>query len=364
MGDHSGGQSGPSRVDMDDVAAAVTACGYRFLRGPGRLLLPWEAHRVLIHVGRADARVLIAETELRRTLDLSEINALARTITAWNAGRINPTALLSVTDSGEVSVRFRVSLPVDAGATEEQLRSFIRSAMQATELAVDHMLNEFPGLRTGGGTEPAEDVLDVEALHRPFPSRTAGDGPDDGHEGAEIMAEPDEPGEPAEDRDISDGVNSNAGGDIDLPDPDSPTPVDLARLESTLEDLGIHGMHRGESWLATTVNRVLIGLHLDNGPSLILRGLWDPDLDPEQDFMRLFLCCNTWNERSALTKAYCHTDDDGLQVRVEMSVPTVAGLTPTQLRHTVSLGLRRVLLAVGSISEDVTGDSVVDWPED
>ncbi|MCK7676873.1 YbjN domain-containing protein [Corynebacterium sp. CCM 9186] len=362
MGDRTGGDTGPTKISLADVSEAVTACGYRFLSGSQRLLLPWKTHRVLVYIGRVDAPLLIVEGELRGTLDLSDINALAHTITAWNAERINPTVMLKITDDGAVSVRFRAALPIGAGATAEQLHTFIRSAMQAMELAADLFLTEFPQLKPAETTTPPGDALDRDALHGPLRlQKTPEDSTHDGDEGTPTVTEPDDPDE---ERDISDGVNSNADGDIDLPDADPPSPVDLARLESTLKDLGIHGMHRGETWLATTVNSVLIGLHLDNGPSLILRGLWDPNLDPERDFMRVFLCCNTWNEKSALTKAYCHTDDDGLQVRVEMSVPTAAGLTSTQLRHTLSLGLRRVLIAVGSISEDVTGVSVVEWPED
>ncbi|MCK7641750.1 YbjN domain-containing protein [Corynebacterium sp. P6145] len=362
MGDRTGGHTGPTRVSLADVSAAVSACDYRFLSGTRRLLLPWETHRVLVYIGRIDAPVLIAEGQLRGTLDLSDINTLAHAITTWNAERINPTAMLEITDDGAVSVHFRTALPIGAGATGEQLRTFIRSAMQATELAADRVLTEFPQLKPTESTEGHGDGLDADALHGPLRLQT--DPEDSNHDPDEGTPTVTEPDDPDEDRDISDGVNSNANGDTGVPDPDPPSPVDLARLEATLKDLGIHGMHRGENWLATTVNSVLIGLHLDNGPSLILRGLWDPNLDPERDFMRIFLCCNTWNEKSALTKAYCHTDDDGLQVRVEMSVPTAAGLTPTQLRHTLSLGLRRVLIAVGSISEDVTGVSVVEWPDE
>ncbi|MEZ2120975.1 MULTISPECIES: YbjN domain-containing protein [unclassified Corynebacterium] len=360
MSDRAGGQPGPTNIGMEDVIAAVRACDYRFRTGDGRLLLPWADHRVLLYIGRVEARVLIAEGELRRTLDLSDINAVARTINSWNAERINPTALLHITDDGAVSIRFRISLPIDAGATDEQLRTFIRTAMQVIELAVDRLLTEFPQIKATGDEPTSPSAQDSGALHGTLPFQT---GP--GTSAEEKRESPvQEPEYPEEDHDISDGINGNATGGNGLPDPESPTPVDLPRLESTLNELGIHGMHRGESWLATTVNRVLVGLHLDNGPSLILRGLWDPGLDPDRDFMRLFLCCNTWNEKSALTKAYCHTDDDGLQVRVEMSVPTAAGLTSAQLRHTLSLGLRRVLFAVGSISEDVTGSSVVEWPED
>ncbi|MBI9000813.1 YbjN domain-containing protein [Corynebacterium sp. CCM 9185] len=362
MGDRTGGHTGPTKIGLEDVAAAVGACDYRFLHGSERLLLPWETHRVFVYIGRIDAPVLIAEGELRRTLDLSDINALAHSITDWNMKRINPTVMLSITDDGEVSVRFRTSLPIGAGATDEQLRTFIRTAMQSTELAVDHMLTEFAHLKPVEQTPSPRDALDTDALHGELRFRSAPEGST--HHGKEGTATMSEQEDRDDDRDISDGVNSDAGGDPDLPSPDSPVPVDLARLESTLSDLGIRGMHRGASWLATKVNSILIGFHLDNGPSLILRGMWDPNLDPDRDFMRIFLCCNTWNEKSALTKAYCHTDDDGLQVRVEMSIPTAAGLTSTQLRHTLSLGLRRILLAIGSISEDVTGVSVVEWPED
>ena len=95
-------------------------------------------------------------------------------------------------------------------------------------------------------------------------------------------------------------------------------------------DIGVVKTSGEDDFLVAWINEVFLGFFIDNGPTFLVKGHWDPDMDPERDFIKLFMMCNQWNERSLTTKAFCHRDTQGLQVRVEFAVPTAEGLTDGQ----------------------------------
>ncbi|QGU07758.1 hypothetical protein COCCU_09170 [Corynebacterium occultum] len=144
--------------------------------------------------------------------------------------------------------------------------------------------------------------------------------------------------------------------------PQRPFEVTLDRVREALADLGVHKTRGDENVIVAWVNEVLFGFFLDNGPSYLVKGHWDPNLDPERDFMRIFLLCNDWNESAINTKAFCHTDSDGLQVRVEFTAPVGRGLNDAQLGHNTEVAINQVLHALDSISNEAIGESVVHWP--
>lgn len=144
--------------------------------------------------------------------------------------------------------------------------------------------------------------------------------------------------------------------------PQLPEPVTVDRIRGTLLDLGVEKTQGGEEVIVAWINEVLFGFFVDNGPSYLVKGHWDPNLDPATDFLRMFLLCNDWNEASVTTKAFCHEDADGLQVRVEFTAPVGEGLNDAQLEHNTAVAINQVLNAIDSISTEATGESAVHWP--
>ena len=136
-------------------------------------------------------------------------------------------------------------------------------------------------------------------------------------------------------------------------------------LDSLSEILPLIGIQRFQSDGATAiyawVNDVLFAFALDNGPSLIIKGHWDPSLD-EAEFTRLFLICNDWNRAHHGAVAFCHHTSEGLQVRMDAATITAAGLTRPQLFSAIGRGLKHILHGIDDIAHEVTGASPVEWP--
>src|SRR5699024_6134818 len=135
-----------------------------------------------------------------------------------------------------------------------------------------------------------------------------------------------------DDHDAGDLTDMTDIGDRDLYDLEDnhaeyPREVTLDRVRDHLADIGVVKTSGEDDFLVAWINEVFIGFFIDNGPTFLVKGHWDPDMDPDRDFIKLFMMCNQWNERSLTTKAFCHKDTQGLQVRVEFAVPTAEGLT-------------------------------------
>ena len=60
--------------------------------------------------------------------------------------------------------------------------------------------------------------------------------------------------------------------------------------------------------------------------------------------------------------AYCHSNVDGLQIRLDLAVTVAAGMTDRQLRSTLGTALKTMLHGVDHISKEVSGQSPVSWP--
>lgn len=386
----------PLPIDLDRVEDAVDELGYQFLASDDRLIMPWPNHRVSVYFGRESGLHLTALARMRRSLDLSTINEIATALNTWNAERIGPATMLHMGDLGEVEIQFRTSLSVDEGISTDQLLHFLQLTMDTITMSVDSMLETFSELALSGAgsdelrTEQDEDDL-VEKIRGLFipPPVSA---PKDESDGMASDSTPSD-GSPDEEEDFFSSEDSEDSGDFDdiWDDPSEPTvwesaekgtpagfsshpsvrkdgseyprEVSLNRIREHLADIGVVKTSGEEDFIVAWINEVFLGFFVDNGPTFLVKGHWDPDMDPERDFMKLFMMCNQWNEHSLTTKAFCHKDSKGLQVRVEFSVPVAEGLTDVQLRHNIALSIHHILRAVDSLSTEATGTSVVDWPE-
>lgn len=366
----------PEDVTLAAVQAVGESFGYSCYLAADRLLFPWRDHRVTAyllggpgqHSGKAET--LVFDGVLRQILDMGKINLLAESINTWNQERLGPTLSFRMGDAGELFIRARSAIEVRPGLNDEQLAGALHNAMETIQLAVSTLLDDFPELHfpdeAGADADPRH-AQDRAVLQQPLPGALPDDGRSD--TGAAL---PDPAGRG---RHNQEGVSSEMSPRHASPDPDDPAddhdhdhteelpyPVTLDRVRGALAELGVLKTRGDEEVIVAWVNDVLFGFFLDNGPSYLVKGHWDPNLDPERDFLRIFLLCNDWNEASVNTKAFCHADEDGLQVRVEFTTPIGEGLNDAQLAHNTAVAINQVLHALDSLSTDAVGESVVGWP--
>lgn len=360
-------------VTLTEVYVAAESFGFHCYVGADRLVFPWHDHIVTAYLDERNPQSLVFDTQLRNTIGMEYTGDLARTITTWNQERLGPTVSLRVGDEAAVSLHARSSLLSCAGLTPQQLADFVRLSMETARLAVDHLIEDLPDL----AMPESEDSLalrrkqDTAALNGPLPR--------DRHVGVNKLdddvvrlrdidhrrsRDDIDPGAPDEEYSASMSTDHDwdapDGDDID---PDTPADVSLDRVRGALSTLGIEKTHGDEDVIIAWINDVLFGFFLDNGPGYLVKGHWDPGLDPQSEFLRMFLLCNDWNESSTTTKAFCHEDAEGLQVRVEFTAPVREGMTDRQLEHNTAVAINQVLLAIDEISTDATGESAVGWPE-
>lgn len=345
----------PLFTDLERVRSAAASFGFHHLEGEQRLVFPWNNHVLIVRIDEDSPASLLFESELRQKLAFSEITATAQSINRWNHERLGPTASLRVNDDGEVEVHSRTAALIDEGLSDEQLSEHIRLGIETTILFVREILGEHPDLAAGApGPDDAQDAekqhsqQDLAAMmeHRAAEKRrSAEDNAMPMHAATETTGWT----EQVDDHDFQ--------GDAQIP-----AAVTVDRVREALGGLGITKTTGEDEALIAWINGVLFGFFIDNGPSYLIKGHWDPGLDPDGDFLRVFLLCNDWNEESLTTKAYTHTDDEGLQVRVEFTVAVSVGLNDAQLEHNTAVAINHILHALDTISTDATGVSAVEWP--
>ncbi|WJY63772.1 hypothetical protein CATRI_08500 [Corynebacterium atrinae] len=364
----------PPLIPLIQVYAVSEELGFHSYIGADRLVFPWRDHIVTAYLDERNPNALVFDTDLRTSVGMEYTSQLARVITEWNRERLGPTMSLRVGDDATVSLHARSSLLISRGVTDEQLTSFIKLAMETARIAVDYLAEEFPELSSLDNDlgEAQRKKQDTAALAGPLPRdrhinlNELDDDPsslreldrrraqEDIHQRSDDMAPTEEHSTPM-----------STDDDFYSPSPDhpsEPTEVSVDRVRTMLFEMGIEKTQGDEDIVIAWINDVLFGFFLDNGPSYLIKGHWDPNLNPETDFLRLFLLCNDWNESSISTKAFCHEDVEGLQVRVEFTVPVREGLSDEQLEHNTAVAINQVLQAIDSISSDATGTSAVAWP--
>lgn len=362
-------------VTLTEVYVAAESFGFHAYVGADRLVFPWHDHIVTAYLDERSPGALVFDMDMRSTIGMEHTGALARTITAWNHERLGPTLSLRVGHDTAVSLHARSSMLVDTGITDAQLADFVRLSMETARLAVDHLIGDFPELAMPDSEDTAarRRKQDTAALNGPLPRDrhvSVNELDDDtvrlrdlDHRRSREDIEPGEEPDPHEEYSASMSTDHgwDPGEEFDAPEGE-PTGVTLERVREALGNLGIEKTHGDEDVIIAWINDVLFGFFLDNGPSYLIKGHWDPGLDPEADFLRMFLLCNDWNEASITTKAFCHEDNDGLQVRVEFTAPVRKGMTELQLEHNTAVAINQVLHAIDEISTDATGESAVAWP--
>ena len=307
----------PLVVNDKLVLEAIEELGYRFIAETGSELaiatLHWPYHTLQLEFSDDQFRMLYAEVSFTGSSSLSRINEISHAVDAWNSERVSPAAYLSIADDARINVFFRTGLAIARRASLDQIKAFIRVAAESTVVACETFVEQFPELGQRSGQA------------------------------------------------------SNSFGDLDFSltdDSQLPTELSIPRVRSVLRDLGIEKTHGDDAMVLAWINDILVGFFLESGPSLLVKGHWDPGLDPDREYMKAALVCNKWNEDNPTTKAFCVTDEDGLQVRVEFVADSGAGLNTSQLILNVQMAIHFILSAIDRISTEIQGHCAVAWPED
>ncbi|ALC06286.1 hypothetical protein CDES_09490 [Corynebacterium deserti GIMN1.010] len=370
----------PLPVDLHRVKNSVDDLGYHYLDSDDRLVIPWSSHRVSVYFAQESGNVLTVFGRMRLQLDMHSISDIARVITQWNAERIGPTALIHLTDDAMVEVQFRTSMSVEEGLNALQLERFLQMALDTTSMGVSFVIEHFSELLVPDsyGEEFTDEqdfddlVEEISGIVIPVvaapPSTLHPEWDEDEDEDEDdleaIFGPLDESFDTKDSEDTDDDSDLYEGREFEEDEsPMIPHAVTTERILEQLHAIGVHKTSGEDDFLLAWINEILLSFFVENGPTLLIKGHWDANMHPEKDFVKLFLICNQWNENSLTTKAFCHSDEAGLQVRVEFSVTTVEGLNDVQLRHNIALAIHHILQAVDSISTEATGSSAVDWPE-
>lgn len=355
-------------VTLERVRLAAMSFGFHSLLGDSRLIFPWNNHLLTVFVADADPPALRFESAMRTTMEFSDISSLAATINDWNHDRLGPTAQMRILDDSQVEIHARSFTLIGEGLSDEQLAEQVRLGIETTILLSRELVSTYGRLDRADGpdAERQRQEQDREAMDRALGGSIKQlsaedlrltDGPLPGEsETAAVQRRP-----------IIDNEDQvmESPGDYSDEYSDVPSPVTIRRVREVLQELGITKTTEKleAETLVAWINSILFGFFIDNGPSYLIKGHWDPELNPDSDFLRVFLLCNEWNEESITTKAYTHTDDSGLQVRVEFTVAVAAGLNDAQLRHNTAVALNHILAAIDSISQEATGAGAVEWPD-
>ena len=269
----------------------------------GELLVPHAAGgSTFIFVDQLEEPVLHLHTSPRGGVDFSEIADLTHLANEWNHDCLSPAVVVDYDQPECVSISGHSYLPADISPSYEQLAAFLLPALRNAEVLIDLLAQSHPALVREAAPELA---------------------------------------------------------------PLADAPLEPFTLDSLAEMLPLIGIQRfqsdGTTAIYAWVNDVLFAFALDNGPSLIIKGHWDPSLE-ESEFTRLFLICNDWNRAHHGAVAFCHHTFEGLQVRIDAATITAAGLTRPQLFSAVGRGLKHILHGIDDIAREVTGASPVEWP--
>ncbi|GAB3940805.1 YbjN domain-containing protein [Corynebacterium tapiri] len=323
-----------SEVTLDRIRAAATYMGLPVVEAENSVVVPAETHVTVITVQEESPRTLSFTSRARHSAALADIAELAQLCNEWNHDRLGPTATLVVGDDGSVEVVARVSVLVVDGLSDAQVLDHMQLYESTSKLFFRELSNARPEFSDLSPDQ--RETQDQDAAKRSIGHRQ--------HRGVE------------------DSVLRNAVQQEEDTVESSIKPVTLDRILTSLESLGITRVQRDPEGLMAWINGIAFGFFVDNGPSFLVKGHWDPGLDPENDALRIFLLCNDLNCEKPLLKAYTHTDDDGLQVRIEYTASVVQGLNDDQLDSHVMHALNLILHALDDISRDATGSSAVDWP--
>ncbi|MDU0478018.1 YbjN domain-containing protein [Staphylococcus chromogenes] len=334
--------------NLNMVIDAARIHGVHFIEGADRLLMPWELHRQLLAFVTAPRAYLLSVAQLRCRLALADVDELVQFLSQWNAERINPTGMFTMTDEGELAVHFRSHLAIGAGISMQQLCEFFTKSAETSHMAMDEM-QQFFGPKVYEINDIAIAYEDDHAMRSALVHRY------------DVDADPTERTIALQQDFLAEVLGASTS--TELAPEDQARPVTIERVADAFAQLGIEKSDTESDFLITAINDIFLAAFIDNGPSLLIRGHWDANYDPATDTLRTFLAANDWNNASPTTRALWLEDEQGLQLRVEYAISVESGLSDAQLEENLIIAMHDILKAIDNLSIGLTGTSAVHWPD-
>lgn len=252
------------------------------------------------------------------SVDFDRLPELTHFVNEWNHDCISPTLVVNVSTVDTITVWGRTTLETSAGLSDPQLAEGFANALNNTSVLIDEITEHFPEL-LAPDTSVAASVFNAGPAYR-------------------------------EDSTIESIATH-------------PREVTIDRIRGALSAMGVVRVTEiPEMGISTRINGMAFMFLLDNGPTLVAKGSWDTNLDAT-DFTRMFLVCNDYNRDSHLVSAFCHSNDDGLQIRMDASVPIGEGLNDEQFTIIIASTVQELLTGADHLAHQSGGVSPVSWPE-
>lgn len=342
MGKHAApaGNTHPTEVELERVASLLESLGFEPLVRPDRLVVGAHAFIASFWVDYNRPMCLVFDTMDRIPTDFEHSTALARFINTWNHDRVGPCASYRLAESGDVRVNMRRGIHIKHGLSDEQLAAEL---IDCFEHAAAFYLQLRERFLDAGLDQPLPPQLmrlqDSDVLLGRHPSLRHLPRDTD----PDVAAVPE----------LYSAVDDALG------------PVDVHDLTAALERLAFSYGVDHDGIIATGVNGVAFALTIDGEPGsryARVTGMWDTGRDALSDFLPLWLVCNDVNERTCATAAYLHEFDGVVHMHAESTFMVAEGATPSQMTEFVISAMAACLAAIDHVSQQVSGQSVVDWP--
>ncbi|MBN9643616.1 YbjN domain-containing protein [Corynebacterium mendelii] len=310
------------------LLAAAQRVGFGGLDGGTHVVFPAPWHVMVAFVEQSITPTAVVAGRLRVTVDHSRAAEMHLFASQWNARRITPTLVVTFDDTG-VGLSMRSTLPVGCGISTAQADDFMHTALVTADAAVTDAAGFFPEIASP--PEQSARIKNDTALLGEKPPSIAGIATG-GH--------PPPVG----------GRDTNPGG--------LPHPVDLPRIGAALSRRQISWTvsgGTGRELIMYRLKALSAAVYLDRGPVVVFATSWRLGGDPNRDFLRVAMCCNTVNEHRLSTRTSVRAGRSHLGVGMEYMVPAAAGLTDGQLDMSLEAANLALVSATGRLRHELTG---------
>ncbi|WP_018297042.1 YbjN domain-containing protein [Corynebacterium lubricantis] len=324
-------------IDIERVQSALYGLGFDSELGFDRLIISAHDYVATAWIDYSVPLSLVIDSRARVPMHLDFASALAEFLDTWNMERIAPSASYELSDAGTIHIHTRSSAFIKCGLSDNQLQSFLGSALHSIGTFYRELRAEFEldddHLRLPTTIVQEQDHVALNGPHPQGRHLPAGEEP-------EVYTAPDlaeiSPNEPIEAFEFDHVVE----------------PLDQLDFSYAIDEQEI---------VSTAVNGVGFALCVDSNAYFRITGGWITDFEPE-NFLDLWLVCNDHNEKSVNTTAYTRMEGDTVLLHVETSCDITQGQALDQRSHFVISSLVAILGAMDSLSTQTRGHSIVEWP--
>lgn len=246
----------------------------------------------------------------------SRLETVADFVNTWNHSYLAPHVHMRPHSLSAIYLNARTDIPVSGGMSPLELHTALEQALANSLMFAETLTEAFPETRV--------DLLDPEAEETAW---------------------------------------TKLEEDVYLAEPadDPALEVTLDRVKQTLFHIGVTRVDViNDTSVICLINGVPFAFHVETGPKLAVKGVWNANGSPE-DFLRIFMVCNEYNASMPTGCAYCHRNADGVQVQIDVNAPIEFGLNDAQLNERLGRAIKAILRGIDSIAKEASGESPVRW---